>query len=118
MGAALRTARDAAHVLRSQLMRKSLLLAAVCCTVGLGGRARADDEARAIIEKAVKAHGGMEKLAKLKKVGVQMTAKGKVHQLGGIAITMETSALAGKSRQVIEGEVANVKFKQVVLFDG
>jgi hypothetical protein len=100
-------------------MRKFLLLAAAaCCAAGLGRLARADDDTKPIIEKAVKAHGGMEKLLKLKKMAVQSKAKGKLQQLGGIDITLETSAQDGKFRQVIEGEVANTKFKQVVLFDG
>jgi hypothetical protein len=100
-------------------MRKFLLLAgAACCAAALGAPARAEDETRAIVEKAVKAHGGADKLARLEKAAVQSTAKGKVHQAGGIDITMEMSVQGGKSRQVIEGEVANVKFRQVVLFDG
>ena len=101
------------------LMRKFLLLtAAACCVAGLSSQARAEDDTRAIIEKAIKAHGGMEKLARLKKMGVQSKGKGKVQQAGGIDITLETSAQDGKSRQVIEGEVANTKFKQIILFDG
>ena len=100
-------------------MRQFLLLsAAVCCLAGLGSQARTEDDTRAIIEKAVKAHGGLEKLVKLKKGGVQSRAKGKVNQFGGIDITLETSAQDGKFRQVIEGEVANTKFKQIILSDG
>ena len=100
-------------------MRKFLLLAAVLvCAAGLGRLARADDDTKPILDKAVKAHGGMEKLQKLKKMAVQSRAKGKIQQLGGIDITLETSAQDDKSRQVIEGEIANTKFKQVVLLDG
>jgi hypothetical protein len=100
-------------------MRKFLLVAAAaCCAASLGTVVRAEDETRTIIEKAVKAHGGADKLARFEKAAIQSRAKGKVHQAGGIDITMEMSVQAGKSRQVIEGEVANVKFRQVVLFDG
>jgi outer membrane lipoprotein-sorting protein len=100
-------------------MRKVLLLSATACLLlGFGFSARADDATRAILEKAVKAHGGIDKLTKLHKSAVQVKSKGKVNQAGGIDITLETSAQGGKSRQVIEGEVANTKFKQVVLFDG
>ncbi len=89
-----------------------------CCAAVLGSAARAEDETRAIVEKAIKAHGGAEKLAKQKKAALQSKGKGKVHQLGGIDITMEVLAQDGKARQIIEGEVANTKFKQIVLFDG
>jgi hypothetical protein len=100
-------------------MRKFVLPITVFCWAAiLGSAARAEDETRAIVEKAVKAHGGAEKLAKMEKAALQSKGKGKVHQLGGIDITMEILAQDGKARQTIEGEVANTKFKQIVLFDG
>jgi hypothetical protein len=100
-------------------MRRLIVpLALICCTAVLTGAARAEDEARVIVEKAVKAHGGAEKVAKLKKAALRSKGKGKVQVAGGIDITMEICAQDGKARQVIEGEVANNKFTQVVLFDG
>jgi hypothetical protein len=101
-------------------MRKfGLLSLALCCTIGFVELARAEEDAtRAIIEKAIKAHGGIEKLKKLKKSAVQSKAKGKIHVLGGIDVTMEISAQSGKFRQVIEGELNDNKFTQYVLFDG
>ncbi len=100
-------------------MRKFLLLAAVfCCATGLGRLAQADDDTKPILDKAIKAHGGMEKLQKLKKMSVVTKAKGKIQQPVVIDITLETSAQDNKSRQVIEGEIANTKFKQVILLDG
>jgi hypothetical protein len=100
-------------------MRKFLLLvAAACCVAALGRLVYADDDTKPVLDKAVKAHGGMKKLQKLRKVPFQFKAKGKIQLLGGIDITLENFSQDGKARQVIEGEVANTKFKQVVLFDG
>ena len=48
-------------------MRKSgCVLLALCLLLGLGGVNRADDDARAIIDKAIKAAGGEQALAKYK----------------------------------------------------
>jgi hypothetical protein len=100
-------------------MRKYLLLtAAACCLAVAAGRARAEDEAQAIVAKAVKAHGGLDKLAKLKKAAFQSKAKGTVHEAGGIDITMETSTQGGKFKHVVEGEVASMKFTQNLGYDG
>jgi hypothetical protein len=100
-------------------MRKYLALtAAACCLAVAAGRARAEDEAQAIVAKAVKAHGGLEKLAKLKKAAFQIKLKGTVHQAGGIDITMQTSSQDGKFKHVIEGEVAGMKFMQTLGYDG
>jgi outer membrane lipoprotein-sorting protein len=75
-------------------MRKVLSLsAAVCLTLALAGRAAAQDEARAIIERAVKASGGEQKLAKLKAVKAKFKGMGefagnRVALNGDIAIQM------------------------------
>ena len=55
-------------------MRKLLL--AICAAVSLGASAPAppDDEARAVIERAVKAHGGFERLSRLR--ADRVTAQG------------------------------------------
>jgi hypothetical protein len=99
-------------------MRKALLLAAVGCLFLAGRLVGAEDDTRALIDKAVKAHGGLDKIAKLKKSAIQMKGKGTVHELGGFDITLETFGQDGKSKEVIEGEVAGKKFTQTVLMDG
>jgi hypothetical protein len=99
-------------------MRKVLLLSAVVCVLGFANRASADDDANAILEKAVKAHGGKEKLAKLKDAAVQMKAKGTSSEAGGIKLEMETFAQGGKFKQVIGAEVDNKKVATTVGFDG
>jgi hypothetical protein len=98
-------------------MRKLALLAAAGCLLLAGGRAGAEDETRAIIDKAVKAHGGLEKIRKFKGSATQMRGKGTVHELGGFDITLEGYSQDGNSKEVVEGEVAGQKFTQTVLLD-
>lgn len=98
-------------------MRKALL-AAVVGAFGLVLPVRAADEAKAVVEKAIKAHGGLDKLLELKGAPIQAKAKGRLHQLGGIDVTIETSAQAKKFKQVIQGEVMNTAFTQTILFNG
>jgi hypothetical protein len=99
-------------------MCKSLWLAAVCGLLASAGLALGQDDTRAVIDKAVKAHGGLEKLQKFKKSATQMRGKGTVHELGGFDITLEGFGQDGQSKEVIEGEVAGQKFTQTVLMDG
>jgi hypothetical protein len=99
-------------------MRKFLPLSAVVSLVVCVLPVRAEDECRALIEKAVKAHGGLEKLKKLKTAGVRSKVKGKIHQLGGIDVTMETFVQGDKLKTVIEGKVAQVPFTQTVVRNG
>ncbi len=98
-------------------MRTLTLLAAGCLLLA-AGRAAAQDETRAIIDKAVKAHGGLEKIEKLRQSATHMRAKGTVHTFGGFAVTLESFSQGGSSKEVIEGEVAGQKFNQTVLLDG
>jgi hypothetical protein len=99
-------------------MRRALLLATVGCFLLAGGLRGAEDEARAIIDKAVKAHGGLDKIEKFKKSAIQMRGKGTVHELGGFEITLEGFGQDSLSKEVVEGEVAGQKFNQTVLMDG
>jgi hypothetical protein len=82
--------------------------------------ARADDaaDAKAIIEKAVKAHGGQEKLDKLPAHIIKF--KGTSHATGeGVAVTGEVSSQgADKLRIDIEVDVNGQKFPVVILFVG
>jgi hypothetical protein len=98
-------------------MRKSLFLA-VGCLLLLGGLVRAADETRAIVDKAVKAHGGLEKLQKFKQSATQMRGKGAVHEPIALDITVEAFAQDDNGKEVVEGEVAGQKFTQTVLMNG
>lgn len=98
-------------------MRK-VLFAAVAVSLALAPQARSADEVSAIVEKAVKAHGGLEQLKKFDGAAVQSKAKGRIHQLGGIDVTLETSGQGKKFKQVIKGEAMNTAFTQTTLFNG
>jgi hypothetical protein len=99
-------------------MRNSLLAAAVCGLLAWAGPAMGQDETRAIIDKAVKAHGGRDKLEKFRKAATQTRGKGTVNLLGGFDVTYEGYNQGGKSKEVLEGEVAGQKFNQTVILDG
>src|SRR4051794_15739022 len=96
----------------------------LCATLAAGlllvGAVRADDEAavRAVIDKAVKAHGGAEKLAKYK--GSVTKMKGKFHGMGTpIDYTGEISMqLPDKSKISIEGEFMGQKFSFIQILVG
>ena len=84
------------------------------------GLLSADDEAavRAVLDKAIKAHGGAEKLAKFKASTTKM--KGKFHGSGTpIDYTGEIIIqLPDKSKITIEGEVMGQKFSFSQVFVG
>jgi hypothetical protein len=70
-------------------MRKVLFHGVVVgLLLGLATRAPAQ-EAQAIIDKAIKAHGGEEKLKTLMEKGAQSKSKGKLELLGGVDVTVE-----------------------------
>jgi hypothetical protein len=76
------------------------------------------DLARAIIDKAIKAHGGAAKLEQLRTSPVQYKAKGTLHQMGGIPVTMEVLQAGIKSRIVTEVEVNGIKVVSTMVTDG
>ena len=82
--------------------------------------ARADDaaDARALVEKAVKAHGGQDKLDKLP--GLTVKFKGTFHGMGeGIPITGEVSTQGpDKQRIEIEVEAGGQKIPIVIVVAG
>jgi hypothetical protein len=79
--------------------------------------ARAQDEVRAIIAKAIKAHGGEEKLEK-QKAGI-LKSKGTVHILGGIDFTEEASFQhPDKVKSVQRLEIMGQKVTQMIGFNG
>jgi hypothetical protein len=81
-------------------------------------QAAAPDECRAILEKALKAHGGKEKLEKLK--AMQTKGKGTL-ELGGnsVPFTQEgATQLPDKLKQVMELSVNGVNIKVTTVYDG
>jgi len=89
-------------------------------TEAVGAPARADDaaDARAIIEKAVKAHGGQDKLDKLP--GTAIKFKGTFHGAGeGIPMSGEVSSQGpDKQRIDIEVEAGGQKIPVVIIVAG
>src|SRR5262245_4935508 len=97
------------------------LLACVTCGAWLlaGSPARADDDARKVIEAAIKAHGGAEKLAKNKDKSAIQKGKLKIYVMGlEIEGTMEMRAGDKKFRQDVKGSLMGQDFNQAVVFDG
>jgi outer membrane lipoprotein-sorting protein len=86
-------------------MRKILALSAAACLVlTLAGRAAAQTETRGVIEKAVKAAGGADKLAKLKASRAKFKGTFKVEGFA-VAMTGEIAVqLPGQMRVEIQAE--------------
>jgi hypothetical protein len=99
-------------------MRSSLALALVLglLLLGSGGAGAADSDVSAILDKAIKAHGGAEKLGQERAVRVK--SKGTVAIGDGADFTAETTTQAGKFRQVIQLSVAGQEVTMTVVFDG
>jgi hypothetical protein len=100
------------------VMRWLLLLAiALGLLVGLAGRGQAQEEPRALVEKAIKAHGGEELLTR-QKAG-QLKTKGTLEVAGGLAITQEiTYLLPDKFKENVEFEVNGQKIQVSSVFNG
>lgn len=76
-----------------------------------------EDECRAILDKAMQAHGGAEKLAKVK--ASQAKSKGNLEIMGGIKYSGETfSLLPDKFKVVLEVEVNNMTIGITQVFNG
>jgi hypothetical protein len=96
------------------LLQLSLALGVV---LAVSFPALAQNEVQAILEKAEKAHGGREKLDKIK--ALQSKAKGNLEILGGLSFTEETSVqFPDKFKEVIHLEIMGQKITQTVGFDG
>ena len=75
------------------------------------------DDARAILDKAVKAHGGEAALKKYQ--AARSKNKGTIEIAGGSAFTQETAYQApNKFRDEMELEIANQKVKVLTVYDG
>jgi hypothetical protein len=78
--------------------------------------ARAEDQTRAIITRAIKAHGG-EGTGKF--LAGQTKAKGKVELLGGFEFTQQTAfMLPNKFKETVDAEVMGQKIHVVSVFNG
>jgi hypothetical protein len=92
----------------------------VCLVLSASSWARADDQAdmKALVEKAIKAHGGADKLAKFKAATTKM--KGKFYGMGdGIDYTGEFKVqLPDKTRNAITVEANGQKFTITQVFNG
>jgi hypothetical protein len=101
-------------------MRKSMLLAfgvSLWLLWGLSGRAQEGDEPRALIEKAIKAHGGAAKLAAVK--ATQIKGKGKIHSPMEFSFTAEISSQPpDKFKLAIDAEVNGMNIPIVQVFNG
>jgi hypothetical protein len=98
---------------------KNLAAILVCLglVTGTSLGAAPQDEARAIIDKAIKAHGGAEKLNKV--TAMQVKSKGTADVLGGINFTKETLAqMPGQFKDMMELELMGNKYNVLTVFDG
>jgi hypothetical protein len=96
--------------MRSRLFAGVVLLLALPCLV------HAQAEPRAIIEKAVKAMGGKEKLAKLK--GMVLKTKGTLEQPMTLSFTQEMMAQAPKFKETVQLSVMGTDVTIISVFDG
>ncbi len=94
------------------------LLAASTCLILLAVRApAADDDAKAVIEKAIKAHGGADRLTKFQ--ATKTKSKGTIELFGGITFTSESAVqYPDKFKETVELEVAGNKATVVTVYDG
>jgi hypothetical protein len=101
-------------------MRKSVLLAlgvSLWLLWGLSGQAQEGDEARALIEKAIKAHGGAAKLAAVK--ATQTKGKGKIFSPMEFPFTIDLSSQPpDKFKMVLDAEINGMNIPIVQVFNG
>jgi hypothetical protein len=96
---------------------RTYLIASLVGGLLLTAGARADDAAKAVIAKAIKAHGGEEAQTKYK--ASQTKAKGKIELLGGLEFTQESSyMLPDKFKEVVDMEVMGQQVHVVSIFNG
>jgi len=94
-----------------------LQIMAVGLFAGLAAAGQAQDEARAILEKAIKARGGEADLTKYKAGTIK--AKGRIEILDGVDFSQEiTYLLPGKFRDEMSMEIKGNQIRTVTVFDG
>ncbi len=96
---------------------RSYLTAALIGALVLAAGARADDDPKAVIARAIKAHGGEEAKAKFK--AGQTKAKGKIEVAGGLDFTQESSfMLPDKFKESLDLQVMGQPVHVVTVYDG
>jgi hypothetical protein len=89
----------------------------VCLALAAAPVRAQEDESRAVIDKAIKAHGGEKALAKVK--AGQAKSKGTVHLMGGLEYTGEDYFQSpDKFKQVINLTIGGKNFTQTIAYDG
>jgi hypothetical protein len=95
----------------------SIHLTAALLFAGLAAAGQNQDEAHAILEKAIKAQGGAEYLAKHQAGTVKL--KGKLELFGGVDISQELSfQMPNKFRDETSAEVNGMQFRNIAVSDG
>jgi hypothetical protein len=101
-------------------MRKSVLLAfgvSLWLLWGLSGQAQEGNESRALIDKAIKAHGGAAKLAAIK--AMQLKAKGKAYSPMEFTFTLDVSAQPpDRAKVVVDAEIMGMQIQIVNVIKG
>jgi hypothetical protein len=99
-------------------MRTSLALALLLSLLLLrsGSVGAADGDVAAILDKAIKAHGGAEKLALERAIHIK--SKGTFDIGGGTDFTAESTTQGGKFRTVVQLSVGGQEVTATVVFDG
>lgn len=100
---------------------RTRLLFSLALVIFVGGvvPARAQDDLKALVAKAVKAHGGAEKLKALETKGVEVRSKGTIHLLGGFNYTSEAFAqLPDKFKEVLQMDINGMQINQTVVLNG
>jgi len=93
--------------------------ALVCSCLVFLPTARAENETRALLEKAIKAHGGAEKLDRQKTTYVKTKGTAEVPGAGKISFTQEGyTQLPNQLKQTIEAEVAGQNVTVVSVING
>jgi len=94
------------------------VLTASTCFLLVAVRApAADDDAKAVIEKAIKAHGGADRLTKFQ--ASKTKSKGNIELAGGITFTSDSAVqYPDKFKETVDLEVAGNKVTVVTVYDG
>jgi hypothetical protein len=95
-------------------MTPSLVIALLL--LASGAARAADDDVKAIIDKAIKAHGGADKLNQDK--ASQTKNKGTIELFGGISFTEETTMQANRFKSVLVLQVSGQTVTQTTVFNG
>jgi hypothetical protein len=104
-------------ILRERKMRNLLVPAVVSCLFLAGSVSRADDDVKTILDKAIKAHGGAEKLGK--HTGSVTKTKGTIDLAGGIDFIQEmTLKSPNKFKESIQMTVMGKTFTVTSAYDG